>query len=55
MTTMKISVYANHPYPEVRQMWSTALKNIPQHSLKYVRATVEKNFVDKIIAGMENK
>ena len=36
-------------------MWSIAMKNIPQHSLKYVRATVDKDFVDRIIAGMENK
>ena len=52
---MNISVYANHPYQEVRNMWSIAMKNIPQHSLKYVRATVDKDFVDRIIAGMENK
>ena len=50
-----IPVYANHPYPEVRQMWSVAKKNLPQHSLKFVRATVDKEFVDKIIAGMENE
>ena len=47
----KISVYMKSPLPEMRELMKVAKSNIEEVGVNYVRATIENNILDEIIAG----
>ena len=47
----KISVYMKSPLPEMRELMKVAKNNIEEHGSNFVRATIENNILDEIIAG----
>ena len=48
---LNISVYSKSPLPEMRELIKVAKNNMEEHGVNFVRATVENNILDKIIAG----
>ena len=48
---LNISVYSKSPLPEMKELMKVAKNNMEEHGVNYVRATIENNILDEIIAG----
>ena len=48
---LNISVYLKSPLPEMRELIKVARNNMEDQGVNFVRATIENNILDEIIAG----